>query len=376
MARPYDHPGAGRFERDERPSASGRNGSTIVSPLFVAGCPRSGTTALTDYLNRHEEILMCRERYKRARHKIDPAALTFKEILNYEPRRRGGETNTPREHHEELLARKDPAKLAWIGDKHPGYVVSMKTLAENNPGAHFIIIYRPLEEVAESYEARSRNPDDPWLGGKDGFALAIADWNEAMRSTRDFVENDPACNVLVIDYHSFFYENEECIPRISRFLELDFDERVRDAWARMSAGFEAGRRPKRSLTEEQILLIEKEKDHLAEGWVLDCIERQRSAPDLFKGSRRKDVRRELADGFVERRRQAREQSAEAVLLERRIRKLRRDLDSTQSGRELLQQRNERLADRLESMRASRSWRWLSRIKAVKDRLSGGLRGGG
>ena len=65
-------------------------------------------------------------------------------------------------YHTELLAKKDPAKLKWIGDKLPFYVRWMNVLAENNPGARFIVLYRPIEVVVESWESREKDPDDYW----------------------------------------------------------------------------------------------------------------------------------------------------------------------------------------------------------------------
>src|SRR3712207_3868027 len=131
-----------------------------MRPLFIAGCPRSGTTALTEYLNQHEEVLVCIERYKYAPppQEINPSLFTFDRILDY----REGETNTPRERHAKLLERKDLAKLKWIGDKRGMYFKWFEQLAENNPGARFIVIHRPIEEVARSFEARKNNPNDHW----------------------------------------------------------------------------------------------------------------------------------------------------------------------------------------------------------------------
>ena len=116
--------------------------------LFVGGPPKSGTTALVRYLNQHPEVLLCMERYKWVPpHLIRPDLFTFERILDYRPSPRGDrqETNTPRDYHVELLAGKDPERLKWIGDKTPSYVEQLRWLSENNPGASFIIIYRPLE---------------------------------------------------------------------------------------------------------------------------------------------------------------------------------------------------------------------------------------
>jgi hypothetical protein len=53
--------------------------------LFVSGCARSGTTAFSDYLNQHPELLVCRERYKYIADEITPDHFTFDRILDYKP---------------------------------------------------------------------------------------------------------------------------------------------------------------------------------------------------------------------------------------------------------------------------------------------------
>ena len=246
-----------------------------MNVLFVAGPGRSGTSAFARYLNQHEEILICRERYKFIPEEVTPELFSFEKILDHQER----ETNLPREYHVNLLSRKDPAKLKWVGDKTPSYVRSLEPLLKNNPGARFVIMYRPVEEVAESYESRSKNSEDSWLGGKNGFKLGIRDWNAAMRKTRNFIQDKREPRVLIVSYHDFFYRSESYVPLLSRFLGLEFDEDVTRVWRRMSLKFEQKRRPKEPLGEEQARLIEQNKDQDAENWVLERIERQWKEPE-------------------------------------------------------------------------------------------------
>ena len=243
--------------------------------LFVAGPGRSGTTAFSRYLNQHEEILVCRERYKFIPKEVTPDLFTFEKILDHQER----ETNLPRQYHVDLLSKKDPEKLKWIGDKTPGYVRTLRPLLRNNPGARFVVMYRPVEGVAESYDARSKDPNDGWLGGKNGFELGIRDWNIAMRKTREFIQDNLEPEVLIVSYNDFFYRSESYIPLLSRFLGLEFDESVRRAWRNMSIKHEQKRRPKDPLTEEQAQLVEKNKDRDAEAWMLDRIKRQWEEPE-------------------------------------------------------------------------------------------------
>ena len=250
--------------------------------LFIAGPGRSGTTALANYLNRHPEIMVCRERYKYIPKKVTPEHFSFERILDY----REDETNLPREQGLELLSTKAPEKLKWVGDKVPGYVRNLKTLQRNNPGARFMVLYRSIEEVAESYQARSKNPNDRWLGNRDGFKIGVRDWNVAMRKTRDFIESRLNPEVLVVSYHDFFYHSEAFIPLISGFLDIEFDGSVRKSWRKMSWRFEKQRRQKEPLDEEQQAYIEDNKDRVAEAWILERLERQWKEPEvLFGGGR-------------------------------------------------------------------------------------------
>lgn len=340
--------------------------------LFVAGPGRSGTTAFAQYLNRHPGILVCRERYKFIPKEITPGLFAFDRILDH----REGETNQPRGYHAGLLAKKEPEKLEWIGDKNPGYVNDFRTLHTNNPGARFVVMHRPAEEVAESYDARSKNPDDAWLGGKNGFELGVRDWNAAMKKTREFAESDMNPNVLIVGYHDFFYRNESFIPLISRFLDIEFDEAVRRSWRRMSLRFEEKRRDKEPLDGKQAKFIAKNKDHAAEAWVLDRIERQWSelgdaddAPDRRPNSGKKPSR--TMDGSLEqelrkrlRERNRRIEELEGGLLEERV-KARR----LEQRNRTLELKIEELERRGQSSQASILNELPEKLGRLKDALS-------
>lgn len=307
-----------------------------MRPLFIAGCPRSGTTALTEYLNQHEELLVCIERYKYAPPppEITPSLFTFDRILDY----REGETNTPRERHVKLLQRKDPAKLKWIGDKRGMYFKWFEQLADNNPGARFIVIHRPIEEVAESFEARKNNPNDRWWADS---REAVDRWNLSIERTREFVESGWS-SVLILHYHDFVYRNETCVPLISRFLDIEFEESMLEAWRERSERFKAKRRPKEPLSEEQISFIQENKDRAGEEWLLGYLEEQRrrmfEAPPADSDGRIQHLERRLADERQETQR--------------------------------LREQNQRLVLRIKDMQSSRTWRLVEKLDRIKARVLG------
>lgn len=343
----------------------------MVRPLFILGPSRSGTTALTDYLNQHEEIMICMERYKYVPEQVTPEALTFGKILDYVPRQGTGETNTPRERHIELLAGKDPQKLKWIGDKGPGNAKRYKAISENNPGAHFLITYRPIEEVVESFEKRAEYPDDPWIGGKDGLKMGVHAWNRAMSGARQYLETSPEPNGLIISYHDFFSRSSDYIPLLSRFLEIDFDGSIAEAWENTSREFESSRRRKKPVTEEKAAYIAENKDHAAEEWMLERIERQWHEPGLYKqsGGAQSD-RRKLAAALMKERARTQPGGDTDQNLERAAKRLENRLTRERRQTKALRRENRTLENKINNIQASRSWKLLSRLRRLRSAVSG------
>lgn len=329
-----------------------------MRPLFVAGCQRSGTTAFTEYLNDHPEVLVCRERYKYIPWQVTSNHFSFERILEYSE----SETNVPEEQFVELLSRKDPARLKWIGDKNPDYYKLLGRLLRQNPGVRFVVLYRPLEEVAESFEARARDPDDHWPADYD-FERAVMLWNLALTRTREFVESGQGASVLVVDYHDFFHNNEACAPLVSRFLDIELDDVVLGSWRERSKSFKRTRRRKSELGEEQISLIRQNKDRAAEEWVLGRIERQRSdLESLFEQD---------SCGLAPPPQRPRPRNREHIEdLERTLEQERRKADElAKQNRRLVRKRRE-LEEQLRAIRTSRSWRLIRALDRVKARLTG------
>lgn len=323
-----------------------------MSILFVAGPGRSGTTALSDYLNLHPEVALCRERYKFVVPQVTPDSFSFERILGS----REGETNIPERYDARLLVHKEQQKLKWIGDKNPNYVRQMDVLLENNPGARFIVTYRSVEEVAESYDARARDLKDPWLNGRDGFKEGVKAWNRAMRQTRRFAEGGMDSRILIIGYHDFFYSNEACIPLITRFLGIEFDNSIRESWKQMSQSFEGKRRSKERVTEQQLSLLEQEKNQADEDWILGRIQRQWDELQAATFS----ITKEPGSGV-----RAAEMS-QLQVYERLIGELKSEIEQERRKVRNLRRRVRSLKQQINDVRASKTWRRLQRLDRVRN----------
>jgi hypothetical protein len=331
---------AGRTPNDELPGKPGL--------LFVCGCDRSGTTALADYLNQHPEILVSQERSKATQQgDITLDLPTFERMLDFGHEETGdsGPDNggecliKPRA---ELLANRDPARLRWIGASNSGYMRHMESVAGNNPGARFIVMYRPVEEVAESWE--SKDADDH-QNSNNGLERAVKTWNRSLQCTRRFIRDSVVPRVLLVSYHDFLYRTETVVPQISRFLELEFDESVtvdfadETLWSEKEKPGEPPGREKRSL-------IEKHANRAAEAWILDRIEKQWEEPGLYTQRTSKAALATSLD----------EAEARTWRLLLKVKELERD--------------RERRRRRFKQLQNSRTWRLLNRISGIRSRIAG------
>ena len=310
--------------------------------LFVCGCDRSGTTALADYLTRHPKILVCQESSETTQQgeiTLDPS--TFERMLDPLPKEPGDpEPSTDRDQlikpPAKLLANRDASRLQWIGASNSDYLTRMESVAGSNPGARFIVMYRPIEEVAESWE-----PED----ADDGFGRAVKTWSRGLQSTRRFIKDSLVPRVLLISYHDFLYQTETVAPLISRFLELEFDENVT---AELSDGVpQSGRvRSSEPLGREKRSLIQKHANRAAEAWILDRIEKQWLKPSLYTQRTSKSALAAYLN----------EAEAKTWQLQQKVRELKRD---TVSGRK-----------RFKQLQNSKTWKLLHRISGIRARIAG------
>jgi hypothetical protein len=310
--------------------------------LFVCGSDRSGTTALADYLNRHPKILVCQESPETTEQgeiTLDPT--TFERMLEPLPKEPGDATphnggDRLVEPRAELLADRDPSGLQWIGASNSDYLMRMESVAANNPGARFIVMYRPIEEVAESWK-----PEDAAgrLNGDDGFGRAVRTWNRGLQGTRRFIRESLIPRVLIIDYHDFLYRTETVAPLISRFLELEFDETL-------TAGL-SDDVPPPERSGERRSLIQKQANRAAEAWILDRIEKQWAKPGLYIQRTSKSALATSLD----------EAEARTWRLQEKVRELERD--------------RERGRRRFKELRSSKTWKLIERISSIRTRIAGG-----
>ncbi|WP_108661520.1 sulfotransferase family protein [Acuticoccus kandeliae] len=174
--------------------------------LFVGGCPRSGTTALTRLLNCHPDILLGNERYywPMDKHHATPDLFDRARFLEI----REGDTHSgARDPYAGSDADQKFDGARYVGDKYPPIYRAYDFLAERFPDARVIAIVRNPFSVAESYEVRARNDGDDW---RRDHAQGIRDWSASVVRTAKAVES--GMKVTVVSYERLFAAGADISP--------------------------------------------------------------------------------------------------------------------------------------------------------------------
>jgi hypothetical protein len=209
--------------------------------LFIAGCPRSGTSALVGLLNEHPHVALGFERYKRVRAQLDPHHFTpgqfFAPVLAETDIR--GELLYAR-----LRARWERGEVSVTGDKVPLYTRVLPQLLERFPGARVAVLVRDPLAVARSFARRAADPEDWWPAEND-HRLAVKMWNEALAAVRAVdgqwagkgKEKAPtrgAEGAALLPYEALLSGDEQWLEWLLDFAGLPWSTRVRDEYRRLA----------------------------------------------------------------------------------------------------------------------------------------------
>jgi hypothetical protein len=215
--------------------------------LFIAGNPRTGTTALCELLNHDHRIVLGMERYRKVRTKITPEHFMPDVFLaptedetTYLPARlippnRPGFTIWP-EDETAVRAKWDSGDLVYVGDKAPFYLRQLPYLRETFAGARFVVAIRDPVAVADSYQRRAIDPKDHWPSVNDHM-LAIEHWNQSVKSLLRYLDRFGLRDIFLVD-DSFFSGDHAYLHSLYRFLDLDVPPNVVERFETMTAGWD------------------------------------------------------------------------------------------------------------------------------------------
>ena len=222
--------------------------------LFIAGNPRSGTTALCELLNYDPTIILGMERFRKIRTRITPEHFTSEVFFapteketSYLPARlippdRPGFKVWPADE-SALMEKWENKNLVYVGDKAPFYIRQLPYLRETFPGARFVVTIRDPVSVADSYQRRAQDPTDHWPSDND-YTLAVEHWNLSVRDLLADLRQHGLRDIFLLDYDSFYSGDPGYLRSLYRFLELNLPPEVAERFESMTAGWQArARRP-------------------------------------------------------------------------------------------------------------------------------------
>ncbi|MEO1749491.1 MAG: sulfotransferase [Pseudomonadota bacterium] len=168
--------------------------------LFVGGCARSGTTALTHLANAHDDVAIGIERYNSAwgNKRLTPDLFEEKRFFEV----RDTDTRAPdavRKRLEEFKENHGADKYAMArvrGDKNPMITRHYDMLRENFQSYKIAFIVRNPFSVALSFQKRFENKNDTFRS--DGYQ-AIHDWNSSIRTTLAAIKEGMPIFVVLYD---------------------------------------------------------------------------------------------------------------------------------------------------------------------------------
>jgi hypothetical protein len=220
--------------------------------LFVAGCPRSGTTAMWGLLVAHHEVAIGAERYHDRALGPDflhPSLFEQERFLRVEP----GDTfygELEPFHPWYGLVREHYPGAWYHGDKLPLLERQFPRLQQAfGESLRLIVMVRNVFDVAASYVSRASDSRDPTWRSDWGVGTAVREWSESIGLVRPLGHRR---DVLIVQYEQLFQAGEG-LRELCDFLEIDMTPAIVDAHQRSlehSKGLEAERR--RDLTYREL----------------------------------------------------------------------------------------------------------------------------
>jgi hypothetical protein len=228
--------------------------------LFIVGCPRSGTTAMVDLLNRDERIALGLERFKYLEGRLERRHFSRDYFLNPTP----DETNVVRPKlYRRLGDRLDRGTVVYLGDKvlTHGDESIYEWLTQEFPGSRLLYMFRRLEGVASSFNRRAGDPEDVNWPDTHDYRRAVEVWNESLAALRSFSERfDAADRLLVVGYEQLFSGDTDSLRALYRFLDLELLPEVRSAFAEATRDWATRAAGATQLDEDARRYLDEHKD--------------------------------------------------------------------------------------------------------------------
>lgn len=213
-----------------------------LTPFFIVGCARSGTTMLQRLLNRHSQVCVPEETHFIPR-KIKPFIRELNrgnphnavEILNsvdlikewnvrievQDIKQVDGELAYAKAVHLLMSRRASLDNKFYWGEKTPWYLLEIPLLRILFPEARFIHIYRDGRDVALSVMPTSWGPNNVY---------SCAHWWKRHIQVWIRIKPELGSRSLEICYEKFTQDPETHLRRICQFLNLPYEDKMLEGY--------------------------------------------------------------------------------------------------------------------------------------------------
>jgi len=200
--------------------------------LFVCGSPRSGTTAMWNFLTSDSRIKMGVERYGNLFFAKTLTRELFEKDRFFELK--DGDTfysdlNKFSPYYEKIESSYENGE--YFGDKIPLLYRYLDSLKKSIPDCKVVVMIRNIIDVAASYESRANNINDTTWDRNKRTQSAIEDWRESLKIIKNYSDDD---NVIPIIYEDFYSDIDNAISLYKR-LGLEFSEKNREYYNQIQA---------------------------------------------------------------------------------------------------------------------------------------------
>lgn len=207
-----------------------------IAPIFIVGCPRSGTTLLRNLLRSHPHLSFPPETHfipqiyaaygdpanEHEARRLTNVLLQLRWVRRWKCRFDETALTACRSYSaivDELFQTwaRNEGKRRW-GDKTPKNVLHMHTLAAIFPQARFIHIYRDGRDVARSWVLSPHGPEN-WY-------TAASQWKMLVQAGRQAGARLPAGMYTEVRYETLLNDSETTLRQVCEFLGEPFDPAI------------------------------------------------------------------------------------------------------------------------------------------------------
>lgn len=255
-------------------------------PIFVVGCPRSGTTLLQLLLDAHQAVAIAPETFfierfwlKRELYgdlnndenfenliKNIAATPEFKEMeleLNHFREAAWEKERTYASLFQLLLEQFAHLRgVKIVGEKTPNHLLYVETLQQFFPESRFIHIIRDPRAVVSSWKKV------PWSKGSLEKDARV--WRKYMRTAREYPSSMKSA-IFTVQYENLIFETEKNLRAICHFLGLEYDPMMMSYYSKESKLVNVVREPWKANSKKPIsrVAVERWKTELSPAQIVE-----------------------------------------------------------------------------------------------------------